>query len=487
MRSTFRPALVWLAALLTAWAFSALQALTGTEVPLIGIGVLCVLACLWLLPKRTARARMWLWLLLGAAAGLVFILMEPHAFSRHDLAHYEVGQNGHLGYIAYIAKKGTLPLANETEQLNIYYNPPLYHLLQAAFMRLNLLLGFEEGAALENLQAITYAFAMLAPMTAVQIAGELGADEKGKSLCALVAAFAPIGLILGATLTSDSMVCALLLLTIWRMLIWIRTREMRHIVWMGLCLGCAMATKLNAALMIPPMALVFIVLFFREKENRKRLFGQYAAFLGVSVPEAVAWPLYHLLACGMPLSYVPLPSESQNVSSYSLWQRFGIPGNQVLHSLFHTKDRAVTHNVWMETLKTGIFDEVVLFDEGTPIWYISYLWMVLFAVLLVVMTILFIRMMLKRAPGQRLPGIFLLTYGVIIFAYYLKFCVDYPYTCTYNFRYIEPLMFLGCIALSWGRGHLKRSSWLVTLCGCFAGLCVLVWGMYFFGSSLYMG
>lgn len=41
------------------------------------------------------------------------------------------------------------------EGYSVFYNPPLYHLIQAGFMRLNLWLQVPESVALENLQVIT--------------------------------------------------------------------------------------------------------------------------------------------------------------------------------------------------------------------------------------------------------------------------------------------------------------------------------------------
>lgn len=45
----------------------------------------------------------------------------------------------------------------------------------------------------------------------------------------------------------------------------------------------------------------------------------------------------------------------------------------------------------MQTLKTGVFDELTLFDNGTVMWYACYLLMAMFAVLLLIGLVLFVR------------------------------------------------------------------------------------------------
>ena len=82
-----------------------------------------------------------------------------------------------------------------------------------------------------------------------------------------------------------------------------------------------MASKLSAALLIPCVAVVFAVAFFRDLGRWKRYVGQFAAFLAVSVPPAVAWPVYHLISFQLPLNYVRLPAETIYVGHLSLWQR----------------------------------------------------------------------------------------------------------------------------------------------------------------------
>lgn len=422
----------------------------------------------------------------GFAVGLCFILQLPHNFSWHDLASYsadfsrEGAPDGHLGYIAYLAEHG-LPTLNPLEEgYSVFYNPPLYHLIQAGFMKLNLWLGIPEAVALENLQVVTFLCAQGCVLVTWDLCRLLGLGERGQRVGVLAIAFQPSLWIFGATLNNDILSILCILACLLFTLRWERSRRMRDILGIGVSLGAGMAVKLSVALLIPCIAAVFVIAFFRD-QNKKRYVGQYAAFLAVSVPEAVAWPLYHLIAFQAPLNYVRLPAETINIAGYSLWQRFGWPNWFAIRELFYTGVRKTDHNFWMQTLKTGVYDELTLFEKGAGMWYAAYGLMVLFALVMTVGAVLLVRLALSRREG--LSGLsrgFLLGYAVLLLAYYVKFNVDYPYISSANFRYIQPVCALAALALAAFRDKARRSEWTEALVWAFALGCLFVYCVYFF-------
>ncbi|MDY2657139.1 MAG: glycosyltransferase family 39 protein [Candidatus Limiplasma sp.] len=443
----------------------------------------------------TARALTSLILVGGFLVGLCFILRLPYNFSWHDLASYSADfsgaakPDGHLGYIAWIVENGTLPSMDpRVEGYSVFYNPPLYHLIQAGFMRLNLWLKVPETVALENLQVVTLMFASACPLVAVDLMRFLGISERGVRIGALVMAFQPSLWILGATLNNDILSILCILACILFTVRWERTRRMRDILGGAFSLGAGMAAKLSTALLIPCVALVFIVAFFRDVKRWRRYVGQFLAFLGASVPLAVAWPLYHLLVFDMPLNYVRLPAETIYVGHLSLWKRFGIPDWFARRELFYTGVRKTDHNVWMQTFKTGVFDELTLFEKGSTMWYVAYLLMALFAALLLVELILFVHTLIKRPEGiSGLAATFLGMYAAVLAAYYIKFCLDYPYICSFNFRYIVPVLLLAALGAAFWRDRARRSGWLVFATGMFAALGVAVYGIWFFFPGKLIG
>lgn len=479
---------------LGAWVLNTLSAAVGgaADAACAALPVAWLMLAAWLRTggRWTERALTSLILAGGFLVGLCFILRLPYGFSWHDLASYSADfsgtskPDGHLGYIAWIVENGTLPTMDpRVEGYSVFYNPPLYHLIQAGFMRLNLWLQVPQNVALENLQVTTLLFASACPLIAVDLMRFLGIRERGVHAGALVMAFQPSLWILGATLNNDILSILCILACILFTVRWERTRRMPDILGIALSLGAGMATKLSAALLIPCVALVFIVAFFRDLKRWRRYFGQFAAFLAVSVPPAVAWPLYHLLAFDLPLNYVRLPAETIYVGHLSLWQRFGIPDWFARRTLFYTGVRKTDHNVWMQTLKTAVFDELTLFENGTVLWYVAYLLMALFAGLVLIGFVLFVRMLLRRPA--RLSGLgatFLGVYGAALVGNYVKFCVDYPYICSFNFRYIAPLLLLGALGIAAGRSraHACAGRCLSAYTGLFALLATGVYAVWFF-------
>lgn len=479
---------------LGAWVLNTLSASVGgaAGAACTALPVAWLMLAAWLRTggRWTERALTSLILAGGFLVGLCFILRLPYGFSWHDLASYSADfsgtskPDGHLGYIAWIVENGTLPTMDpRVEGYSVFYNPPLYHLIQAGFMRLNLWLQVPQAVALENLQVTTLLFASACPLIAVDLMRFLGIRERGVHAGALVMAFQPSLWILGATLNNDILSILCILACILFTVRWERTRRMRDILGIALSLGAGMATKLSAALLIPCVALAFIVAFFRDLKRWKRYLGQFAAFLAVSVPPAVAWPLYHLLAFDLPLNYVRLPAETIYVGHLSLWQRFGIPDWFARRTLFYTGVRKTDHNVWMQTLKTAVFDELTLFENGTVLWYVAYLLMALFAGLVLIGFVLFVRMLLRRPA--RLSGLgatFLGVYGAALAGNYVKFCVDYPYICSFNFRYIAPLLLLGALGIAAGRSraHACAGRCLSAYTGLFAALATGVYAVWFF-------
>lgn len=491
--SPFKTSAAILAATLFAWLLNTACEWTRgiyTDVVCMLLGFAWAVYAVWALSseRKTDRTGANVLLCASFTAGLIFILQLPYTFSWHDLASYSADfsqvakPDGHLGFIAWMVENSRLPLEINPmdEGYSVFYNPPLHHIVHALFMKLNLLLGLPENVALENLQVLTLLFSFGTVHAGVVLMREMDFSPRAVRTGLWALAFQPMMFILGATLNNDIQMIYCVIRCALHTVRWQKRRQMSDILLIALFLGCGMATKLNAALLIPCIGLIFAVAFFKTKiHHRTRYVGQFAAFLLVSVPVAVAWPVYHMLAFQMPLSFVRLPSETINVSGYSLWQRYGIPDWHARRGLFYSPTRKISHNVWMQTLKTGLFDEMTLFAEGTIWWYVGYALLMVFAVLLAAGAIGFLIFVLKNRRAQHW---FLLGYGALLLASYLKFTLDYPYICTFNFRYIAPVLVLGAVGIAHIRQHFKCTGWLAECCAAgFSLLALGVYGIYFFG------
>lgn len=420
---------------------------------------------------------------------LLFLMMLPYDNSWHDLGEYEITENhvcnGHLGYVRWIAERG-LPLQNPmTEGNSILYHPPFSHILYAIILRFGLLIGLPLQAALESLQVLGLVSAVGFAMAGGMLLRELGAKDETCALGILFCGITPAVPLMSTVPNNDLLMVWLMTLCAVYTLRWIRTEKTGDIVGMAVTLGLGMATKLNAALLIPCIAAVFVIVFVKKCKQKqwRKLLGQYGLFLLLSVPEAVAWPLFHRVRYQMPLNYVRHPAATQNVSAWSAWDRFGIPNGLSIRKLFYTGVRKTDHNVWMQTLKTAMFDEKNLFQEGTWQWYAAYLLMAAFALLCVVLLVCLVIFLLRRCKcasvqneSTRLKKLFIALYTGIVLAGYLLFCVQYPNMCSFNFRYlmnILPLLSVGLCLWEQNKGTkilagIAVIGFAIGVCACYA-------------------
>ena len=449
-----------LLASLGAWALNTL--LFGASEALVkgvwaGLAGIYVLYLLYVMRRRkTLLCKAAVPLLLGAGflMQLLFVLRMPYNFSWHDLGAFgsltdEQVYPGHLGLINYIVKFARLPAENPMMiDYKDFYHPPLYHLLQAGFFRVNLVLGIDPKVALENMQILTLCITSLCVWTGYRILRQLKISPRGIQMGLLFLVVQPSLFIFAGTLNNDIASVFFILLTVLYTLRWIEAPSLRRIIGIALSLGLGMAVKLSIAVIAVPIGLVFAIRFFQNIQQWKNYLRQFLIFLLISVPLGTAWPIFHAVAFQMPLNHVPLPAETINVGHLPLAMRFGAPSGEALHSLFYSAIRRVDYNVWFQTLKTALFDELTLFSNGSRMWYVSYGTAALFTVLAGVSVLLFIRWLLRRntsfAPLSRL---FLGVYGIALLGSYFLFCLQYPYICTFNFRYILPSLVLCAIAL----------------------------------------
>ncbi len=421
---------------------------------------------------------------------LFFVLRMPYTFSWHDLgglgnlADDQVNA-GHLGYIAYLVKFGHLPDLNPlVEAYKDFYHPPLHHLLEAGFLKLNLLLGLPLEVAAENLQIPTLFYASLCVYVIYRILLQLGLSPRGIRAGLLSAAFQPVFFLYAATVNNDILSLLFILLACYFTLRWSQQPTLFTILGIALTLGLGMATKLSAGLLALPIGLVFALRFFSDLPHWKKYLLPFGLFLLVSVPLGIAWPVHNALRWQMPLQFVPLPAETLNVSHLPLSDRFGLPSSEALHSLFYSGIRKVDYNVWFQALKTGLFDELTLFPLGSPLWYMSYCLTVGFAGLIAWSLVGGVRLLLSKNGLFRLPQkTFLGVYAAGLLFSYLLFCYQYPYICTFNFRYLMPAVLLCAIALAFWCEKKSISAKLTEMgCWCFAGLSCFVYAAYIWAA-----
>ena len=400
---------------------------------------------------------------------LLFVLQTPYDFSSHDLS--AAGSlaapredAGHIWYAVSFLRDWLFPLSvNPLESPHtIFYNPPFFYLLEGVFLKGNLLLGIPWDMALENLQTVSLFFAFQCVVLIYRILREFALPQRSLILGLLAAAFQPALLIFSGTLTNDIASVCLVLAALLYTAKWYRKQSLRHIAAIALCLGLAMATKLSAALAALPVGLVLAFRFFQNLKSWKAFLGQFALFLLISIPLGTAWPLFHAIRWNMPLNFIPEPPRFLYAGMLSGAARYLPFDWGVLRSgPYFSLDVPANANLWVQTLRTAVFDELSSFPDRPGMLLLSYGMLALFAAMAALAVFALARMLFAKGPRPypRLLLCSFLAYGAALLASYAVFYRRYPYICTLNFRYIMPLLLLlalGVARAARGTGPLAR-------------------------------
>ena len=433
-----------------------------------------------LLKENGARAeRLWMLACVGLIAvgfllRLYYNYLTPYNVSAHDLGYAKglhsgsIG-SGHLGYIEHIARKGALPDFDPSKRWS-FYNPPLFHMLAS------LVLGFFHFPG-EGIDTDAWEIVQLVPSVAIlfSVIGTYfllrALRVRGAALLIGVGivSFHPSLSYLSLTLNNDALAFAFTVWALYFAVRWFEEPRMRTILSLAACIGLGMMTKLSVALVAPPVALLFAVRFFKDRKWL-RYIGQFSAFLGVCVPTGLYWGIRNLRRYGLPITYVQsLPETSaQNISGYSLEERFGIPAWEELLRVKTSFARPEPdRNVWGQLLRSSLFDDnMLLFEDVDTVWGSVLMVASLAAGLL--LSLLFVWGMLRHKEMNAWLRIFFSLFGVITLGYFAKFCLDYPMTCTLHFRYLLALLVLGGVGVgafweSTKKGIVPRI--VLSLCG----------------------
>ena len=395
-------------------------------------------------------------LLCGVVMRIGYMLYTNILLRGHDISNFD--QKGHLDYIYQIFSTGRLPVSNESQ----FYHPPLQHILEAIVVKVYSWFRPEsEPIALFEAAKIVPCFATCASLIVCQsIFRALKLPRRAIALALAVVAFQPTFYLLSSSINNDALMLFFYLLAVLYTIRWYNQPCMKHILLLALAIGCGMMTKISAATVSFFTGLVFLAVLIREwkERNIKPLAGQFAAFLGVSVPIGLWYPIRNWLKFGQPLNYVlDINIPQLYCGDKSIQERFfSLPIGQLFDPLYCKPFG--DYRLWLYTIKCSVFGEYS-FDQ--------HLWL---AKLLIATNIILILLSLvamitivfsgkKQSPMIRL-GLFIL--WLIQIGFFILFNVQYPYGCTMDFRYIVPTVVIGAIYLGLLLDRWKQKENLVT-------------------------
>lgn len=382
----------------------------------------------------------------GAVMRLGYVL-ETTILRRQNDVHKFGEKDGHAAYIEYLLNNRSLPDFDPTTVWQ-FYHPPFHHSICAVWLKLLCTVGIPYDVACESVQAVSLFCSLSIMIIFYKLARHIGLKGGALFIPLLIVFFHPSQIILSGSINNDVMSIAFILGAIYTTAVWYKNPCIRNILKIALCIGLGMMTKLSAGLVAPAVAVVFLAALIKYRKEAKSLIGQFALFGVVCVPLGLWWGIRNYILFKTPLTYVP----SLSIISYQYIGRIPFKERLFDFSAYQfsdvfeqwTKDTYLEFNPTIAFLKNSLFGEHMraLTFEGDLIKFPT----ILFYVAMVLAVTGFIAMLvLVFIKGNGIEKLLLSVTSLILLFSYYKFCYEYPFICTMNFRYIVPCLFAGAM------------------------------------------
>lgn len=392
-------------------------------------------------------------LLLVFAEGFIFrfvyTLETPITLRQNDV-HTFGGDNGHAAYIEYIYQSFSLPKGDPTATWQ-FYHPPVHHIISAAWMRLLTFLGMPYGSACESIQALTLFYSCCCLILTYKILRYFGL--KGKPMvCALsIVAFHPSMVIMSGSINNDILSITFAIAALYTALLWYRKPSMRNTLKIALLIGLGMSTKLSAALVAPAVAVIFLCGMYKYRSDIINILGRLVIFAFVCFPLGLWWSIKCFVQYRMPFGYVPSLQEDsfQYIGNIPVIKRFFDFSLFQFHNVFEQwgGNGYYEYNPTIAFLKNSLFGEHMTKGAFNGIKYAAPQTLFYTALFLAVISFVSLIAMQFIKGKDRIPRLALLIAHATYMISYYRFCIQFPFTCTMNFRYIIPTMVIGAVSL----------------------------------------
>ena len=406
----------------------------------------------------TARNFIIVMMAAGVILRYVYCLYTGSGDRQHDVGYFNWTW-GHANYIEYWYKNGLKLPEFDVRQIWQYYHPPLHHWLMALFLKLLTLCGMKYEAACQALQFLPFLWSALTMAVAYRIFRFAKIKELPLVIATAIMCFHPTFVLMGGFFNNDMLCVLLMMLSIMFALKWYRKPTLPNIIPIALCVGLGMMTKLNAWMVAPAIAVIFLYVFVKNIKSWLKYVGQFAVFGAISVPLGLWWPIRNLIKFDIPLTYVPYLSETdpQYLGNMTFFERFfGFGDGQLsfVYQAFTDPNFGASYNEYNPTtalIKTSLFGEgqngisdihfPQIVTTGPILFWIG-------VVLAALCFISFIVMMISKKSGlDGMSRIFFAVLAATLLGSYYYFCFKFPFTCTMNIRYCVPLIPLFAMGL----------------------------------------
>lgn len=433
--------------------FDKTKTMGGATFPVMGL--LAVAFCAVVLAyekKLTTQNAVILLIAAGFVLRLNYVIYTPLSetsrIRQHDLYDWG-GERGHSAYIEHFYNNGfTLPDFDPTSKAQ-FYHPPLHHLLAAMWMRILTTFGMGYSRAIGSIQFLTLFYSSCCMIVCERIFTKLRLNGAGKIIAMSIVAFHPTFILLAGSVNNDILSILFTLLSVYTALRWYDDPTTKNILYIALSIGLGMSTKLSAAVVAIPIALLFLLKLIEEKKKIYDNILQYCIFGVVCIPLGLWFSIRNAVRFKIPFTYVAKMSETsdQYVGDRTISERLfelAEPLKNVFINRISTGGDYYEYNLVAAIFKSSLFGEYNFANTNESITG-ACRFLLVFNIILILLSVAALVYYIIKGGEQtsKNPRIFIIFYQIFLFIYYIKFCFDFPHDCSMDYRYIVPTCVMG--------------------------------------------
>ena len=294
---------------------------------------------------------------LGIIAALIrifYIWYTPVWRRQHDVLDFGAGE-GQAAFIEFF-HDGHFLLDFDPREKWGFFQPPLHHMISALFIRIQELCGIAYVAACEHVQILMLIYSLITLFFAYKIFRYFRLEGSALIISFAIAAMHPGFILMSGSINNDMLTIMLTVIAFYLTLKWNEKPSWLLTVLLALTIGFGMMTKLSAALIAPPVAIVFLIRMIKGgMDDFVTYMKKYVAFCFICAPLALWSPIRNYIVFGVPLSYTPSVGEPVEAS---LFRRiFDIRCYSPYISRISNGDPYDEFNILLGMMKTSLFGD----------------------------------------------------------------------------------------------------------------------------------
>ena len=427
-------------------------------------------------------------LFVGIIFRLLYGLKATLFVNQHDV----LLEGGHFHYASHIFS--TLALPNS--RYGQFYQPPLNAIMQALFMRLemvfikpvaalnktlNLYLSGDYNLLFENKKLYDYIEILYSNTKILSIIYSILTlfliykilkltvyiHKRIYYVSLIMCSIFPGVVYLAGQYNNDSLSYLFIFLSIYLSLIWYKEQKLSTIILLSISISLGMLTKISTstvAFVIALMMLIVLVNAIRKQDKAqvKNILIQWLIFAIITIPFALSYSIRNLILFNQPFNYVRKLAESNPlyVKNDNLFDRlFPFYFSRIVVPKYNIYHALNEFNIWIDLIKTSILGE---YTYGNFSYYFANVIMLFCGILIYLFSIISyivvfayyaLRVIKYRANllskldlKYLLIGLSLalMTIGITSFTF---FNLNYPASCSSHFRYIMYVIFASSVLI----------------------------------------